>query len=124
MMRAARVLACAAALSIFAQTTAWAAGDAGRGRELYDQRCTGCHSVDANRVGPAHQGVFGRRAGSAEGFGYSPALKGSIVVWDEKSLDAWLTDPQKLIPGQVMNVQVGDPQARADLVAYLRTLQP
>ena len=101
-----------------------AAGDAGVGRELYEARCGGCHSVDDHRVGPAHRGVFGRKAGSQPGFAYSDALKKSTIVWTEKTLDAWLTEPEKLVPGQLMNVQVGDTKARADIVAYLRSLTP
>ena len=67
--------------------------------------------------------MFGRKAGARTGFGYSNALKNSAVVWDDKTLDAWLTDPEKLIPGQAMYFQVGDAQARGDIVAFLRTLK-
>jgi cytochrome c len=97
-----------------------AAADAGRGQELYESRCGGCHSLDANRVGPAHRGVFGRKAGSAPNFGYSPAVKNSTVVWQERTLDAWLTNPQALIPGQRMNFRVALPEDRADIISYLR----
>ena len=107
---------CAAALP------ALAAGDAANGQKLYESRCTGCHSIDENRIGPAHCGVFGRRAGSADGFGYSSALKKSAIVWNEKTLDAWLTEPEKLVPGQMMNVQVSDAKAREDIVEFLRSL--
>jgi cytochrome c len=105
-----------------AASPAFAAGDAVRGQQLYETRCIGCHSVDDDRVGPAHRGVFGRKAGSREGFSYSAALKRSAIVWDEKTLDAWLAEPEKVIAGQAMNVQVGDPRDRKDLVAYLQTL--
>jgi cytochrome c len=97
-----------------------AAADAGRGQELYDSRCGGCHSLDANRVGPAHRGVYGRKAGSAPNFAYSPAVRNATVVWQEKTLDAWLTNPQALIPGQRMNFRVALPEDRADIIAYLR----
>jgi len=97
-----------------------AAADAAHGQELYESRCGGCHSLDANRVGPAHRGVYGRKAGSAPNFNYSSAVKGSTVVWEEKTLDAWLTNPQSLIPGQRMNFRVALPQDRADIIAYLR----
>lgn len=97
-----------------------AAADAKRGQELYESRCVGCHSLDANRVGPAHRGVYGRKAGSAPGFAYSTAVKNSTVVWEEKTLDAWLTDPQKTIPGQRMNFRIALPEDRADIIAYLR----
>lgn len=97
-----------------------AAADAAHGQELYESRCGGCHSLDANRVGPAHRGVYGRKAGSAPNFSYSTAVKGSTVVWEEKTLDAWLTNPQALIPGQRMNFRVATAEDRADIIAYLR----
>jgi cytochrome c len=97
-----------------------AAADAGRGKELYESRCGGCHSLDANRVGPAHRGVYGRKAGTAPNFSYSTAVKSSTVVWEEKTLGAWLTNPQAVIPGQRMNFRVALPEDRADIIAYLR----
>ena len=109
----------AAALVLAAAADA-AAADAARGQELYESRCGGCHSLDANRVGPAHRGVFGRKAGSVPNFNYSPAVKSSTVVWNERTLDAWLTNPQTLIAGQRMNFRVALPQDRADIIGYLR----
>lgn len=97
-----------------------AAADAERGKELYESRCGGCHSLDANRVGPAHRGVYGRKAGVAPNFNYSSAVKNAGLVWEEKTLDAWLTNPQALIPGQRMNFRVAAPEDRADIIAYLR----
>ena len=110
--------------SFVLSTTALAApGDAARGQALYQARCTACHSVDRPGLGPPHRGVFGRLAGTAKGFtGYSPALKKSGLVWDEANLERWLTDPERLVPGQAMGVSVPDAAERADLIAYLRTL--
>jgi cytochrome c2 len=71
---------------------------------------------------PAHAGVWGRRAGSAKAFEYSPALARSRIVWNQASLRAWLIDPEKLIPGQRMGYRLPKPQERADVVAYLATL--
>lgn len=99
------------------------AGDAARGAQLYEPRCGGCHSADANRIGPAHRGVFGRRAGTVAGFDYSPALRASTLVWDARTLDAWLADPERTIPGQSMGYRVDDARDRADLIAYLRDLR-
>jgi cytochrome c len=93
--------------------------DAQRGEALYDSRCTACHSLDHSRIGPAHRGVFGRRAGRVAGFDYSPALRRSHVVWNAKSLDRWLTNPELFIPGQKMGYSVPDAQDRADIVAFL-----
>jgi len=101
-----------------------AAGDADRGQQLYESRCNACHSVDQSRVGPAHQGVFGRRAGLVAGYDYSAALKASRVIWSEQTLDAWLRNPEGMIPGQKMGYSVTDAGDRADLIAYLRRISP
>jgi cytochrome c len=95
------------------------AGDPIRGRQLYESRCIACHSIDASRVGPAHKGVVGRKAGSVAGYDYSPAVKKSGVVWTAMMLDRWLTDPEKTIPGQKMGYSVPDAKDRADLIAWL-----
>ncbi len=96
------------------------AGDAARGKELYDSRCGGCHSIDANRVGPAHRGVFGRKSGAVRDYDYSPAVRAAGIVWDARALDRWLADPERAIPGQRMNYSVSEPVDRADLIAFLR----
>jgi len=99
------------------------AADAVHGQEIYESRCVACHSPEANRVGPRHNGVLGRKAGSLPDYTYSKAVKASTVVWDEKTLDQWLTNPQAFIPGQKMNFRVTDPTDRADIIAYLKTLK-
>ena len=76
--------------------------------------------MDFNGVGPAHRGVYGRKAGTAPGYAYSDALKSSKLVWDEASLDRWLSDPEKVAPGQRMGINVPDAKDRADLIAYLK----
>jgi cytochrome c len=104
---------------VCAGTPAFAA-DAEHGQQLYESRCSACHSLDANRVGPMHRGVFGRKAGSVAKFAYSPAVKSAGLTWDETTLDRWLTNPQDLIPGQRMNFRVALPEDRADIIAYLK----
>lgn len=95
------------------------AGDPVRGQEVYE-RCEGCHSLDANRVGPSHRGVFGRKAGAVDDYNYSAAVRSSGVVWDERTLDQWLSGPGKFIPGTKMGFRLNDAQARADVIAYLK----
>jgi cytochrome c len=112
--------ALAAAMLMAASGGATAGGDAIRGQVLYKTMCMSCHSINYNGVGPAHKGVFGRKAGSAAGYSYSPAVKSSPIVWDEKTLEQWLTNPEKLIPGQKMGYMVPSAQDRADLIAYLQ----
>lgn len=97
-----------------------ALADAARGAELYSARCGGCHSIADNGAGPRHSGLIGRKAGTQPGFDYSRALKKSKIVWDEKQLDRWLSNPNALVPGNKMVVQLAnDPRDRADIIAYL-----
>ena len=122
-MKARRVLHLAvAALPLAAALQAHAGGDAARGKDVYETYCTSCHAPDANRVGPAHRGVFGRKAGTAPGYQYSSALAGSSLTWTEDTLDRWLTNPEALVPGQKMGVSVPVAQDRSDVIAYLKTL--
>lgn len=98
-------------------------GDVQRGLALYQARCTACHAVDSNKIGPAHRGVVGRRIGSLPGYRYSDELARSRLRWTPQTLNAWLEDPEELVAGQRMGFQVEDPQERADLIAYLTTLK-
>ncbi len=96
------------------------APDALRGEPIYT-RCLACHALAYDRVGPRHCGLFGRRAGSVPGFGYSPAMKKSGIVWSDKTLDRFLTKPLKMVPGSTMTYDgVADAKDRADLIAYLK----
>jgi cytochrome c len=104
------------ALLVAAQ--AWSA-DAVRGKELYEARCGACHSIEDNRVGPAHKGVVGRKAGTAADYDYSPAVKASTIVWSVDTLDRWLTDPERTIPGQKVSYSVPLERDRSDIIAYL-----
>ena len=96
-----------------------AGGNAARGQMLYQNMCMACHSIDYNGVGPAHKGLLGRKAGSAANYDYSPALRAASMVWTATTLDRWLADPEKLIPGQKMGFSVASAQDRADLISYL-----
>ena len=95
-------------------------GDATRGEQVY-QRCIACHSLERNRSGPKHCGLFGRRAGSLPGYAFSPAMRKSDIVWDVDSLDRFLANPLKALPGTKMGYDgVKDTEERANLIAYLR----
>jgi cytochrome c len=112
----------AAAISAALMETAWAgglAGDPNRGETLYEA-CQDCHSLDKNDVGPRHRGVFGRKAASLPDYDYSDALKSANIVWNEETLDKWLTDPQAVAPGAKMFFHLDNPQDRADVIAYLK----
>lgn len=111
----------AAALALSAGAAESAGADSARGEELYS-RCVACHALNYDRVGPRHCGLIGRKAGSVPGFGYSSAMKDSKLVWNEKTLDRFLADPVKTVPGTTMTyVGVPDAKERADLIAYLAT---
>lgn len=103
---------------------AFAAGDPQKGAKVFGA-CAACHSLEPDRhlSGPSLAKIYGREAGTIEGFlRYSKVLKESKIVWDEKTLDAWLKDPQALVPGNLMAFQgIPDPQARADLLAFMKT---
>lgn len=100
-----------------------ATGDVLRGAALYQSRCTACHAIDSNKVGPAHRGVLGRRVGSLAGYRYSDELARSRLRWTPQTLNRWLEDPEELVAGQRMGFQVDSAQERADLIAYLATLK-
>lgn len=90
------------------------------GERVY-ARCAACHALAYDRVGPRHCGLLGRRAGTVAGFAYSPAMKNSGLTWDEKTLDRFLAQPMKALPGTTMTYDgVPDPQERRDLIAYLK----
>lgn len=108
------------ALTLGLTASAGAAPDALRGEQVY-ARCMACHALAYDRVGPRHCGLFGRLAGSVPEFGYSPAMKNSRMVWNAKTLDRFLTQPLKMVPGSAMTYAgVADPKERADLIAYLK----
>ena len=116
-----RVIAAALLIVGIAGTAGYAraAGDPARGEQIY-QRCAGCHSLDANRVGPRHRGVYGRRAGGVDDYRYSRALSQAEIVWDDATLDAWLANPGKFIPGSRMGYRLKQAADRADIIAFLR----
>jgi cytochrome c len=116
---AAIVLALAAGAAAGA-TKAPVAGDARNGEAIYG-RCLACHALAYDRTGPRHCGLFGRRAGSVPGFAYSDAMKRSTIVWDERTLDRFIANPLRTIPGTAMGYAgVSDAKERADLIAYLK----
>jgi cytochrome c len=100
------------------------AQDAEHGKAIF-KACAACHAMDhANRIGPGLEGIIGRRAGTAPSFRYSDAIKQSGIVWDTKTLDAYLESPQKVVPGNKMTYAgVKNPTDRTDLVTYLATLK-
>jgi len=112
-------LALAAGAAPAASKNAGSLGDPKAGEAIYS-RCLACHALAYDRTGPRHCGLFGRRAGSVRGFAYSEAMKRSNIVWNAKTLDRFLANPLKAVPGTSMGYAgIADRRERADLIAYL-----
>ena len=117
--------ACAAALCLSLAGAAYAQGDADAdtGQLKFNNSCRTCHTIKEgdNRLGPNLHKIVGRKAGSAEGFSYSPALKDSGLVWDEATLDKFIANPEQVVPGNNMKPFQGISSAeeRKAIIAYL-----
>jgi cytochrome c len=101
---------------------AHAQGDAARGKVVFMQ-CMACHSLKAgeNRIGPSLHGLFGRKAGTAPDFPYSPSMQRSGITWNEQALKSYLPDPQARVPGtKMIFVGISDPKKVDDVIAYLK----
>jgi cytochrome c len=93
-----------------------------RGKETFEKRCGGCHSLDRDKEGPRLRGVYGRTSGSVSSFNYSTALKSAHISWDAESLDKWLANPDKVVPDTDMAFHVEKADERHDIIAYLKEL--
>jgi cytochrome c len=95
------------------------------GAMLFKQQCATCHTINPSepiRQGPPLFKIVGRRAGKVDGFHYSPGLANADFVWDEARLNAWLTNPQAMIPDAFMAYRQSRPETRAAIIAYLKEL--
>jgi len=103
---------------------AYAAADLENGRRQFGI-CRSCHTLPEggpSLVGPNLWGVFGRAAGTTPGFDYSPALRGSGIIWSAETLEPWLENPRAHVPGtRMVFAGLRDPARRRDVIAYLRT---
>ena len=99
------------------------AQDAAAGEKVFAQ-CRACHQVGEsakNAVGPVLNGLFGRQAGTVEGYNYSPANKNSGITWDEAIFRDYIKDPRAKIPGtKMIYAGLKDEQRITDLIAYLK----
>jgi cytochrome c len=96
------------------------AGDAARGKLIFEKRCAGCHSMKINEEGPMLAGVYGRKAGSVPGFAYSRGLKNSGLIWNDATLEQWLSGPDSVVPDAKMDFYVPKAAERRDIIAYLK----
>lgn len=95
------------------------------GAALFRQQCATCHTTNLSepvRQGPPLIKIVGRPAGKVDGFHYSAGFSKADFVWDDAKLDAWLTNPQEIIPGAVMAYRQAKPETRAAIIGYLKEL--
>jgi len=93
------------------------------GSTLFKQQCATCHTTDLSdpvRQGPSLYKIVGRPAGKVDGFHYSDGFAKADFVWDDTRLDAWLSNPQAVIPGALMAYRQSKPEIRAAIIAYLK----
>ncbi len=96
------------------------------GQVAFNNACRTCHSMREgdHRLGPSLYGVVGRKAGSVEGYAFSSAMKSSGIVWDEATLDQFITNPDKVVLGNAMKPfgGIADPKQRGEIIAYLKSI--
>jgi cytochrome c len=111
-------------LLLLAPTLVRAQGAPADGQRLFQTRCGSCHTVQPgqNRIGPSLAGMFGRKAGTAEGARYSDAMRKSDITWNDETLNAYLDNPRGLVPNTTMTVNLRDAAQRSAVIAYLRGL--
>lgn len=125
MFRKAVILAGLTLVIAMPTTQALADGDAKKGKRVFN-KCKTCHNLTKtkNKIGPHLVGIFGRKAGSVEGFKYSPAMRKSEIVWDEKTIALYIEKPKKFIPkNKMVFAGLKKPKQRADVIAYMKEQQ-
>ncbi len=126
----------AACLIALTSASAFADGDAEKGKKVYN-KCKVCHSFELgkNGQGPSLHGIFGRTAGTEEGFKFSDAMKASGIVWNEETIEAYVENPKTYIPKNKMTFpgikskkshsdkkKAKKAKQRADLIAYIKKM--
>ena len=119
-----RALACSFSICAFAALAM--ADTAADPQVAFNNSCRTCHSAKEgdNRLGPSLHGVVGRKAGTAAGYKFSASMQGSNIVWDEKTLDAFITNPDQVVNGSAMKPfgGIADADQRGQIIAYLKSI--
>ena len=106
-MKSISLLTFAVSVALAASAGNALAGDAAAGEKVF-AKCKACHQIGEtakNAVGPNLNGVAGRKAGSAEGYNYSEAMKGSGLTWDEATFKEFIKNPKAKVAGTKMVFQ-------------------
>jgi cytochrome c len=123
MIRATLLLLALPTMALAAPATTPPVGDPVAGAATF-RACASCHQVGPSArgvFGPHLNGVFGRRAGSTPDYAYSAAMKRSGIVWNDRTLAAFVRDPGDVVPGTKMRFWgIGNERQVANLLAYLR----
>jgi len=125
MIRSMHVIIAIGIIFSFCSSNARADGDAAKGKRVFN-KCKSCHELTKkkNKIGPHLVGIIGRKAGSVEGFKYSPAMKNANIVWDEKTINAYIINPKKFVPGNKMTLPpIKKEDQRKDLIEYIKAEQ-
>ena len=123
--RAAIVVLALAGAAIATAGAAHAEGDAAKGKKVV-RKCAACHSLEPGKkkLGPHLSGLINRKSGTVAGFKYSKAMRTADIVWDEETLDTYLVKPRQFLKGTRMAFPgLKKAQDRADLIAYLKTVE-
>lgn len=117
------ILAGAAVILAFGGANAQASED---GAKIFRTKCMVCHDLEKgkHKVGPSLAGVYGRQAGTADGFTRYVGLKGANYKWDKKALDEYLTDPEKFVkdkgaPRSAMAFKLPNAKERREVIEFL-----